>query len=116
MKITLGIDGTDSPETVQSYVDEGADEFFAGYMSKEWANTFGWEVAPNRRPFGPEFQFTSLSCLKEVIQAAREKGAELAVTLNAQEYCADQLPLLENMVSELESADPAAYRHAGDGS
>lgn len=109
MKIAMGIDRTDAPEMIEEYASRGVDDFFAGYIPPEWSNTYGWEVSLNRRPFGPDAQYTNLADLKAAVRAVHAHGARITLTTNAHQHCAEQLDLIERVVGQMEESRPDAY-------
>lgn len=109
MKIAMGIDRSDTPDLIREYASRGVDDFFGGYVPPRWSNKYGWEISPNRRPFGPECQFTNLSQLKSAVQTVHDSDARISLTLNAHQHSADQLDSIEELVEEMEECEPDAY-------
>lgn len=109
MRIAVGIDSGTSPADIDALIAAGADEFFAGYVPQAWSDTYGWEVCPNRRTYGPQCQFTDLDDLRGALDKVHGKGKRLTVAFNAHEYRAEVMQLLRDIVLEAESAEPDAY-------
>ena len=109
MKFVVGLDGTSTPEAVEALAEAGADGFFAGFVPPEWSETYGWEVSPNRRAFGPQCQFTAYDDLRAAIDSAHALDRPVAITLNAHEYTEEQMPLLREVVAAVDQLDPDAY-------
>jgi peptidase U32-like protein len=107
-RITVGIDGSDTPETIRELSVLGADEFFAGYVPTEWSDRYGWEVGLNRRTFGPDYQFASLADLGAVVEAAHAADRRLLLTFNAHDYHAAQEPMLRRIVLDACALGPDA--------
>jgi len=109
MKIAIGIEGGTRPETIAALAAAGVDEFFAGYVPDAWTQTYGWEVSPNRRAYGPHCQYTSLDDLRETANAVHGAGKALTVAFNAHEQRAELMPLLHELIDQVDSVEPDAY-------
>jgi hypothetical protein len=107
-RIAVGIDGSDTPATIRDLSTAGADEFFAGFAPPEWSNRYGWEIGLNRRTFGPDYQFTALSDLAAIVDAAHAERRRLLITFNAHDYHAAQVPLLRRIVLDVCALEPDA--------
>ena len=46
MFITFGLDANDTPDRIREYVKYGVEEFFAGFVPRDWLSKYGWEVCP----------------------------------------------------------------------
>ncbi len=109
MRITVGIDRADTPETIAALHQAGANEFFAGLVPPSWSEHYGWEISPNRRGLGGAYQYTSPDELGGVIACARDLGCPVFIALNAHSYGPGQLRLLGELVAASEALDPAGY-------
>lgn len=108
VRIDVGIDASDTPEGVRKLSENGADEFFAGYVPAEWSGRYGWEIGLNRRTFGPNCQFTSPDDLQAAIAVAHAVHRPVFITFNAHDYHAEQVPLLRQIVLEICTWGPDA--------
>ena len=115
MRIAVGLDSTDSPAAIKSYIDLGADEFFVGYIPPSWYEWYGWEVSPNRRAYGPQCQFTDLPALRDAVGVARSCGKPFSLTLNAHEYGPEQAERVHRVIDDVEELSPDAYIVADPG-
>lgn len=109
MNITLGLDGSDSPRTVGTWIGMGVNEFFAGFVPSSWSERFGWELNLNRRCFGPEWQFRNATDLGAVIKTIHDFGAKVFVAFNTHQYTDVQLPLVREAIESVEALAPDAY-------
>lgn len=109
MKVALGLDSSDDAGAIERWSREGADEFFAGFIPPEWSERFGWEVNLNRRCFGPQWQYTDVAKLGEVIHTAHELGRPFHVTFNSHQYAAVQLPLVRETMCAVAELGPDAF-------
>ena len=101
MRIAVGIDGFDSPESIADLVAAGADEFFAGYVPREWSEYYGWEVGLNRRTYGPGCQIRDIDALQRTTAAVHDAGKRIAITFNAHQYTAAQESRLRPIVERV---------------
>ncbi len=109
MKIALGMDRSDTPETIRELIASGADEFFAGYVPVEWYNRYGWEVSINRRENGPVYQFTRFQDLAEAAQAVHAGGGRFHLTFNAHDYDLERLLFVRDILRDVDALEPDAY-------
>ena len=99
MNIAFGISPLKKSQ-LQSYIKAGVDEFFTGYISREWINTFGWEVSINRRQW-PGASFTAPGELEEVVRIIHKNGKKIFLTINEHDYSEKELDLLLKIIREL---------------
>lgn len=71
---------------IEAVARAGANELYCGILPRQWLERFG-AASANRRPTGNLASCEALSC---AITTAHEHGCTLALTLNAQQYSADQ--------------------------
>ncbi|HEY0941779.1 MAG TPA: U32 family peptidase [Steroidobacter sp.] len=71
---------------IEAVARAGANELYCGIVPREWLQAFGAATA-NRRPTGNLASSEDLRC---AVATAHEHGCTLALTLNAQQYSADQ--------------------------
>ena len=109
MKITLGLDCSDSPEDIATYVKDGADEFFVGFVPSEWYNRYGWEIPLNRRTFGLQSQLIQYQELERIIAVIHSQDKKIVIAFNAHQYSDEQIPLLREIILEVERLNPDGY-------
>lgn len=109
MNISMGLDGTDTPERIRELTAGGADEFFAGYIPAQWLRRYGWEAPLNRRSYGPECQFLRAGDLREAVETVHAEGKRIFLTLNHHAYAQEQVPLIRDIVAETEAIEPDGY-------
>lgn len=109
MFITFGLDTNDTPDKIKEYVKYGADEFFAGFIPRNWLAKYGWEVCPNRRPLGHTYNFTQINELQEVAKAIHDNGARINLAINSHDNGSERLPYLRSTVETMETLNPDGY-------
>jgi len=109
MRIALGVDRSDTPDTIRTLVQKGGDEFFAGYVPPEWYDTYGWEVSINRRENGPGYQFTRFDEISAAVRAVHDAGSEIYITINAHDYDRARAEAARRIIEDLESIEPDGY-------
>jgi hypothetical protein len=109
MFITFGLDANDTPDRIREYVKYGVEEFFAGFVPRDWLSKYGWEVCPNRRPLGGGYNFTQVSELAEMSEAVHKAGARLNLAINAHDNGSERVPYLRDMVETMEQFNPDGY-------
>jgi len=87
----------DRPEVVFRLADFGAGEFYGGFLSPRWAESFSLAASANRRSFA-EAQIAGEGALKEIVAAARERSASFFLTVNSPFYTAEQFAPLMSLV------------------
>lgn len=99
-----------SLEQVNVYLEEGIREFYCGYISKEWIDTWNkphekqWttlQVSMNRRDYLTS-NITDPHELHEIAKSCRNYQATLFVTLNAAFYAPMAYPYLKRWLCEIE--------------
>lgn len=98
MKIITGISNAHNPEDIEQYAKAGVDEFFIGYIPKEWSDEYGWELSNNRRETA-NYQYRSKEELSNVVDLIHQNGCKVYLTLNAHEYNAHQAKLLVKILN-----------------
>ena len=109
MFITFGLDTNDTPNRIKEYMKYGAEEFFAGFIPRNWLSKYGWEVCPNRRPLGHGYNFLQVSELREVANAIHDNGGRLNLAINAHDNGSERLPYLRSTVETMEQFNPDGY-------
>ena len=109
MFVTFGLDTTDTPDKIKEYMKYGAEEFFAGFIPRNWLSKYGWEVCPNRRPLGHTYNFLQVAELREVAKAIHDNGGRLNLAINAHDNGSERLPYLRATVETMEQFDPDGY-------
>ncbi len=108
MKIITGISNAASENEIKAYVDAGVDEFFLGYIPKEWSNTYGWEISCNRREIS-YYHYTIYKELSNVIKIIHSLNKKVFVTFNAHEYNNKQIQLLIKIINSIDNLPVDAY-------
>ncbi len=85
MDIIVGVDSLKSREEIKPLVDAGAEEFFCGYVPDYWLSQYGYEIAPNRRPYRG-FNYGSIEDLSAAVQAVHGLGKKILLAINEHEY------------------------------
>lgn len=100
MRIIAGISNAHRPEEVQAYAQAGVDEFFVGYVPKEWSDEYGWELSSNRRETA-NYQYRSKNDLANVVNLIHEQKKKVFLTVNAHEYNTHQTKLLLRILDSI---------------
>lgn len=101
-RIAVGLPGAIDAEIVQSFVDEGADEFFIGYVPPSWWRRYGVEASPNRRHRATA-NILSRDALEHFAAAAFTAGVPFDITLNSHHLSAPDRPLIEEILMTAEA-------------
>jgi len=104
MDIVVGIDNITSAEELRPLADAGADEFYVGYFPPYWSDAFGWELAPNRRPY-KTYNYTSLEDLSSAVTAIKSLGKKALLAINEHEYPPERMNLAVRMAKETAPLD-----------
>ena len=78
--------------------NEGAREFYFGYLSKQWVDEYGAFTGNRRENF--EANFTDLNNIKELLIKIKELGINCAITFNDR-YTYQQYDMLKKMLHEV---------------
>lgn len=90
MKILAPLNSVDETEMLLA---NGAEELYCGLVPKEWVNRYTGALWLNRRsPAGGNLR--AFRDLARVVEQAHRSSVPVFITLNAQNYSADQLPLV----------------------
>lgn len=109
MFITYGLDTYDTPERIADYVQNGAEEFFAGFVPREWQEKYGWEVCPNRRSLGNGYNYTLINELQATAKEIHRLGCRLNLAINAQDNGLERLVDIRKTVEIMETFEPDGY-------
>ena len=109
MRITVGLDRSDSPERMAELRQAGANEFFTGFVPLEWSEHYGWEISPNRRSLGGAYQHTDAGELAEAVACARDLGCPFFLAFNTHAYSPVQARALGRLVEICEAMAPTGY-------
>ena len=102
MKIVVGIDGITEEGDLIPLVEAGADEFFVGYIPKEWSDKYGWEICPNRRQ-SKGCNYQSEEDLIAVCSLVHKFGKKIFFALNEHEYDSDRMVMALDMLKLAEN-------------
>ncbi len=82
-------------EEVGPLIEEGADEFYCGFLPSDWHGRFSRVVSINRRNYAPGNvqSFNDLHCM---VREAHAGNVPVHLTLNAQTYTCEQLDFLRD--------------------
>ncbi len=93
-----------APAEVAPLARAGADEFYCGIVPDTWTERFSRIVPLNRRDAGMA-NLSDFAHLRALVAAAHQHSCPVYLTLNAQTYTADQLPLVfDTAAAALDSA------------
>lgn len=98
-KIVVGLAGTASAEDASILIEEGASEFYIGYIPSLWSDRFGFATSPNRRSWRGA-SFTERASLQRVVTAAKKGGASVSLTLNELQYTTTTRPIVHQIFEE----------------
>lgn len=97
MEICTGIK---NKESLKSYIDAGATEFYCGLIDHSWLDHYDYIVPLNRRPW-PEANFQSFVELEECVKIIHDRGLRFFFTLNEHCYYAKQFSILKKYIEEI---------------
>ncbi|MBA7527207.1 hypothetical protein ES705_19382 [subsurface metagenome] len=100
MKIIAGISNSHKPDEIEAYVNAGIDEFFVGYVPKEWSDEYGWELSNNRRETA-NYQYRTKEELANVVDLIRKQDRKVYLTVNAHEYNTHQTKLMLRILDNI---------------
>lgn len=100
MKIITGISNAHSPQEIEAYVKAGVDEFFVGYIPKEWSDEYGWELSNNRRETS-NYQYREKEDISNLVDLIHQQQKKVFLTLNAHEYNSRQIKLLLKILDNI---------------
>lgn len=82
-------------EEVYPLIEEGADEFYCGFLPSEWHGKFSRVVSINRRNYA-QGNVQSFQDLQGMVRDAHTRKVPVHLTLNAQTYTCEQLVFLKD--------------------
>lgn len=89
---------------VLSLIEAGTDEFYCGYIDKDWKEYFGNSIEMNRRSAcGADANFTDLQDLKNAITIAHNYGKRIMLALNHHQFTNSQLPYVYKVIDLFDS-------------
>ena len=100
MRIITGISNAHSSEEIEAYVKAGVEEFFVGYIPKDWSDEYGWELSSNRRETS-SYQYRSKEDLATVVDLIHSHQKIVYLTVNAHEYNIKQTKLLLKILRDI---------------
>ena len=108
MNITTGISNAFKPEEIEAYSNAGVDEFFIGYIPKEWRDKYGYEISCNRREHS-SYQYHTKEELSNVVNLIHGANKKVYLTLNAHEYSTFQMGLLFSILKSIDDIEFDAF-------
>ena len=96
-------------ENLQEFINDGVDEFYMGYMPKEWYQTYGWEISTNRRFFPVIPHIIEPARAKNLISFIHEKKKKIFLALNEHYYTEKQYSLLFKIIDLFEDLGIDGY-------
>jgi collagenase-like PrtC family protease len=102
VRVITGISNSNTSEEISAYANAGVDEFFIGYVPKEWSDEYGWELSCNRRETA-NYQYRSKEELANVVDLIHKHDRKVFLTLNAHEYNEKQIQLLIRILNGIRS-------------
>ena len=99
MDIVVGIDSLKTPAEIKPLVEAGAEEFFCGYIPGYWSDGYGWEIAPNRRPY-QAYNYLSFESLSAAVSSVHSFGKKILLAINEHEYPPGRMALAVRMAKE----------------
>lgn len=100
MRIITGISNSHTPEEIEAYSKAGVDEFFIGYIPKEWSDEYGWELSSNRRETS-NYHYKTKEELANVVDLIRQNNKKVFLTVNAHDYNSKQLKVLIRILDNI---------------
>lgn len=91
MKICVGLKNY---ESVEKYINAGADEFFCGVVDKSWVERYGYIIGINRRPW-PSTNLKDFGELKHIADKAHRSNCKVYFTVNEHCYTDSQLEIID---------------------
>lgn len=102
MKIITGISNSHKPDEIKAYAEAGVDDFFIGYVPREWSDEFGWELSCNRRETS-NYQYRTREELANVVDLIHQFDRKVYLTVNAHDYNTKQISLLMKILKDIRS-------------
>jgi collagenase-like PrtC family protease len=100
VRIITGISNSHTPEEIEAYSKAGVDEFFIGYIPKEWSDEYGWELSSNRR-FTSHHHYKTKEELANIVDLIRQNNRKVYLTVNAHDYNSKQLKVLLKILDNI---------------
>lgn len=94
VRIITSLNHYTTEDDIANYSDNGIDEFYFGFMPKEWTKEYGWEISTNRRPYPTGPHLTGWQKAQRLIETAQKKKKKMYLALNEHQYCQEQYRLL----------------------
>jgi collagenase-like PrtC family protease len=100
VRIITGISNSHTSEEIEAYSKAGVDEFFIGYIPKEWSDEYGWEISSNRR-FTSNYHYKTKEELTNVVNLIKQNKRKVYLTINAHDYTSKQLKVLMKIMDTI---------------
>lgn len=85
---------------VINYINKGINEFYFGFMPKQWVQKYGWEICTNRRPYPINPHITDWQKAQRLIETVHKKKKKIYLALNEHKYTYQQYQLLVPMLKK----------------
>ena len=91
-----------SLDYLKRLMDAGVDEFYMGYMPREWYQKYGWEISSNKRYFPVIPHIIDQKKAAELISLIQKSKKKIYLTLNELYYTAEQQGLIFKIINLFE--------------
>lgn len=93
----------DKIEEIAPLLEEGVDEFYGGFIPKEWLDKYTIYASINQRYF-ESAQIKSFSDMQTIIDEVHRMGKKFYFTMNSTLYSPDQYTMIEGFLKRLKDA------------
>lgn len=107
--LVVSLNYNNTVEDIKKLISSGVEEFYFGYMPKEWYQRYGWEISTNRRESSVIPHIISPEKALEVITLIHSQNKKVYLALNAHYYINKQYSLLRRIVNFFEENDIDGY-------
>jgi hypothetical protein len=94
---------------LKKLIDAGVDEFYMGYMPKQWYQKYGWEISSNKRYFPVIPHIVDQKKAEELISFIHKSKKKIFLTLNELYYSSEQLGLIFEIINLFEKLGVDGY-------
>jgi U32 family peptidase len=100
MKITCP---TNKYEEIEELIQNGANEFYMGYVPKTWKRKLSHIASSNRRYY-PESNFSSMQDIKKAVLVADKYDVPINLAMNGSYYQKNQYPIILKQIKQAQKA------------